>query len=89
MLRSTLIVAAGALMFAVIGNAPAGAGGYESPIVRYRPSNDPVAVPIPAPYYSPRWQYSAAYYNRPRGPRYFQFMGAGQPQPYRWWWRRR
>ena len=86
MLRSSLIVAAGALMLAVLDHTSAFAGGIESPIVRFRPGHNPDLAAIPAPLMSPRWQYSAAYYNRPRGPRYFHFMGAARPYShYRWW----
>lgn len=88
MLRSTLILVAGAMMLPLVGNTPAFAGGYESPIVRFRPGVDPDAARIPAPLVSPRWHYSAAYYNPPRGPKYFYFIGGARHGTHRrWFWR--
>lgn len=88
MLRSTLILVAGAMMLPLVGNTAAFAGGYERPIVRYWPSGDPDLARVPPSALSPRWQYSAAYYDRPRGAKYFYLMGRGRDGSYRrWFWR--
>jgi hypothetical protein len=77
MMRSSLTMAACALMLVVLGGTPALAH-------RYHPScGSPDVTSIPARFLAPRWQYSAAYYNPPRGPKYFCFAGGGRHYPYR------